>query len=224
MVAALAVAGGVYAATSGGGNSGSGNAAAGAGVAAGATATQGAAATSAPAGGDASASASPVASTAKPLAMIIPTAAGGLALLNNSVGDQVKSALSQADSSQPGLESALFGAYSLSGSSSYFANLTLVELSDGSASGYESLYTSMGPISALLNIEGTNGPSNTTQETPANSGGAMLCGDSVSGKVTLHLCTWIDATEYGLAVFSSSVSFAQADRYSLALWKASEHR
>ncbi|MBR7838383.1 hypothetical protein KDL01_34255 [Actinospica durhamensis] len=158
--------------------------------------------------------------------MTIPSAAGGLTLMNNSVGNQVKSELSQADSSQAGLESALFGAYSKSASSGYFANLTLVELSDASASGYESLYTSMGANSALLNIDGTGGPTGITQETPANSGGAISCGEeteSDGGSQTLHVCTWIDATEYGLAVFPSTVSYAQADQYSVALWKASEH-
>jgi len=76
---------------------------------------------------------------------------------------------------------------------------------------------------ALLNIDESDGPTNTTKETPANPGGAMICGDAVGGKTTLHVCTWIDATEYGLTVFPKSVSYAQADRYSLALWKASEH-
>lgn len=46
---------------------------------------------------------------------------------------------------------------------------------------------------------------------------------TTDGPTTLHVCTWIDATEHGLAVFPKSVSYAQADRYSLTLWKASEH-
>jgi hypothetical protein len=51
----------------------------------------------------------------------------------------------------------------------YFANLILLELTDGDATGYEDVYTSTDPNSALLQINGTNGVTDFTEETSAES-------------------------------------------------------
>jgi hypothetical protein len=75
--------------------------------------------------------------------------------------------LRQAQSSLPA--GALFGAYEKTDSSTVFANLILLELTDGDATGYEDVYTSTDPNSALLQINGTNGVTDFTEETSAES-------------------------------------------------------
>jgi hypothetical protein len=167
----------------------------------------------------ASATASPAATAGS---MKIPSSAGTLTLMTDSVGDRVTSELRQAQSALPA--SALFGAYEKTGSSTYFANLILLEITDGDATSYETAYTSEGPSGALWEINGNGGVTDVKEETPAGPGGAMICGDIKYTQTPLRACMWIDATEYATAAFPATTPEAQAAAYSMALWKASEQR
>ena len=207
----VVVAGGVYALTSSGGSTSPGAQSVAAQSASPADLST-SAATSASASASVSASVSPSASDG--LAMKMPTTAGNLTLMTNSEGNTVSQQLRQENASIP--SSAIFGGYEKTGTSTYFGDLILLELSDGDADAYENLYTSSGAPSALGQIIGTTMSGYTTQSPGPNS--AMAC----AAVNSMHVCEWIDATEYGTAGFPASVPLDQAAAYATALWKASE--
>lgn len=152
--------------------------------------------------------------------VVLPASAGGLKQLTGSAGQAVTNAMKKADESNPMLSGALFGAYSKSGSSEYYSDLTLVPLS--SASSLQTALSASDADTVISTIAQSAGLTGAATETPAVSDGAMSCGIDKTADITLRMCMWIDNDEYGLAAYPDSISNSQAATYSNALWKASE--
>ena len=150
----------------------------------------------------------------------MPASAGGLTQMTGSEGQARTAAMKKADSSVPDLADAEFAAYSKAGSSAYFSNLTLVQLSD--ATDLETVYQAAG-AAATLTAAGTD----TALSDPENvdvtvAGGAMTCGLVSSSGITLRACYWVDASEFGVLATPSSTSDTAAAAYAEAVWSASE--
>jgi hypothetical protein len=150
----------------------------------------------------------------------VPASAGGLTQMTDSAGRQRAAAMKKADAGVPDLADADFAAYTKTGSSAYFGNLTLVQLNE--ATDLEESYLTDG-AAATLTAAGTGAavsdPDNVNVTMP---GGAMTCGSISSGSVTLRGCFWVDAAEFGILAVPSSTSDAQAAAYAEAVWSASE--
>jgi hypothetical protein len=151
----------------------------------------------------------------------IPRSAGGLTQLTGSAGAAVVAAMKQADSANAMLKSgAIFGAYAKSGSSTYFANLTLLPLSASPSFAQEA--QAAGSTTVLAAIVQQQKLTDLKVETPAVSGAALTCGRLSSAAITLRMCEWVDGQEYGLATFPDTVSDDQGATYAEGLWRASE--
>lgn len=210
VVAVLAVAGGVYAATSGG--SGDKKPAAQAAD----TRSDSPAAETSPSPSD---SPSDTSMAAAPVTIVLPAKAKGLTQMTGSTGKAVTEAMKKADAGEPLLADALFGAYEKAGSGSYFGDLTLVPLSDST-----DLQTALNTSDAktvIGEIADQAGLTDAAAESTSVSGGAITCG-LASSSITVRMCIWIDDDEYGLAAFPKSITDAQGAVYSNALWQASE--
>lgn len=150
----------------------------------------------------------------------VPASAGGLTQITGSAGEKVTSAMENADASTPDLTDAEFAAYSKTGSSTYFGNLTLVQLAETpdlyeqyESNGADATLTAAGAGSALSE------PVDVNVTTP---GAAMYCGLVSSGSVTLRTCVWVDGLEFGTLALPSSTSDDQVSAYAEAVWHASE--
>ncbi len=149
----------------------------------------------------------------------VPDAAGGLTKMTGSTADGVTSAMAKADASDAELSGAQFGAYEQTGNTSYYANLTLVALAEGSD--VQELFAQEGASAAIKDIAG-RALTKTATEPAAEADGAMTCGLLVNPSITLRACMWIDGNEYGLAALPETLSNSEAAQYSDALWKSSE--
>lgn len=128
--------------------------------------------------------------------------------------------MKKADSTSAIYADALFGAYAKSGSTQYFSNLTLIPAAKSSElKGMLEATTTSSFISTVVEQVGLT---DTATETTSMPGGAIMCGIDESDDITLRMCMWADANEYGLGAYPEATSNAQAAAYSLALWKASE--
>lgn len=150
----------------------------------------------------------------------VPASAGGLIQMTGSIGQRVTAAMKKADSPTSAFANADFAAYARSGSSSYFANLTLVPLDR--VDGLEQQYQADGAAVTLSAAMNGADPSDSETVRASMPGGAMTCGlFSVEG-VTTRDCAWLDASEFGIFAAPSSTDNAQASAYAEAIWTASE--
>lgn len=206
VVVALALIGGVFVATSGGNN-------------------QPAALDTPPTdGASGKASSAPTASSGTSKTgtgeVAVPTSADGLAQMTGADGKARTDAMKKADASSSVYADALFGAYSKSGSSQYFSNLTLIPVATSSELQDElDASTASAFIAAVVDQTGLT---DVATETTPMSGGAIMCGIDETDQITLRMCMWIDSNEYGLGAYPESTSNSAAAAYSNALWKASE--
>jgi hypothetical protein len=139
--------------------------------------------------------------------------------MTNTTGKNVVKAMNKADASSADLANAQVAAYEKSGSSSFFADLTLVQLSK--APDFQTIYQSAGPDAALKSL----GASSFTDEQTVTTqvpGSAMACGLSTAGGVILRKCVWVDLSEYGLFAAVKTLSNADAVKFAEAIEAASE--
>jgi hypothetical protein len=127
--------------------------------------------------------------------------------------------MNKANASSPDLSNALVAAFEKSGSSSFFADLTLVQLSK--APDFENIYQGSSPAGALKTL-GASGFTDSETISTKIPGSAMACGLSTAGGVILRKCIWVDASEYGLFAAVKSLSNSQAAAYAEAIEAASE--
>lgn len=171
------------------------------------------------AGGSASV-ASPKSASPTPAAeLTLPASIDGLTQMTNTTGKNVVQAMTKANSSSPDLASAQVAAYEKSGSSSFFADLTLVQLSK--APDFQTIYQSAGPDAALKSL----GASSFTDMQIISTkipGSAMACGLSSAGGVILRKCIWMDLSEYGLFAAVKTVGNSDAAAFAQAIEAASE--
>jgi hypothetical protein len=213
IVAALAIAGvgAVYL------YSGSSSDNAASGTPAGATMTNGAGEGAAGAVGASAASKSP--SPTAVANIILPTTVDGLVQMTNTTGKNVVTAMKKANSGSADLANAQVAAFEKSGSSSFLADLTLVQLSK--APDFQTVYQGAGPDAALKSL-GASSFSDSETVTTKIPGSAMACGLSTAGGVILRKCIWVDASEYGLFAGVKTLSNGDASAFAEAIEAASE--
>ena len=219
VVVALGLIGGVYAATSGGGNK---QPAALDNSASPPVSASAASSPSASASAEASASATDTSGDSTGSGdVVVPTSADGLKQMTGAAGQTVTDAMKKADSSSSMYDGALFAAYEKSGSKQYFSNLTLVPVS--SSSELQVALDSASAKTFIAAVVDQSDLTDVTTETTSMTGGAITCGLDKTSDITLRMCMWADSTEYGLGAYPDSLSNSQAAAYSNALWKASEN-
>jgi hypothetical protein len=155
----------------------------------------------------------------------IPASVDGLAQLTNTTGQNVVAAMKKADSSGSAATlyaSALFAAYSKSGSDAFYADLTLVPLTDSSA--LQEVYGSEGAAGTLSTMGGSSSYKDAQTISSPMPGSAMDCGLIEQNGSTLHSCDWIDGSEFGIDVSSPSMTMTetQSVAYAEAFEAASE--
>lgn len=174
-------------------------------------------------GATGSASASGSASSPQPTAaasVTIPASAGGLTQMTNKVGQAGVSAMQKSASGSADLANAQFASYEKTGSSTFFGNLTLAQLSK--APDIQKTYTLTG-AAATLKALGATSLTDEQSITPGIAGSAMACGEFSTGGNTLSLCIWVDPSEFGLFAGPKALTDAQAEQYAEAIETASEH-
>jgi hypothetical protein len=168
--------------------------------------------------GSASAAASP--SPTPAASVTLPSTAGGLTQMTNKVGQAGVSAMEKAAKGNVDLVNAQFAEYEKTGSSTFFGNLTLAQLTK--ASDIQKTYALTGATATLATL----GASSLTSEqtvTPDVPGAAMACGRFTTGGNTMSLCIWVDPSEFGLFAGPKALSDSQAEQYAEAMEAASEH-
>lgn len=155
----------------------------------------------------------------------IPASVDGLAQLTDTTGQNVVAAMKKADSSGSAstlYASALFAAYSKSGSDAFYADLTLVPLTDSAA--LQQVYGSEGAAGALSTMGGASSYKDAQTISSPMPGSAMDCGLIEQNGSTLHSCDWIDGAEFGIDVSSPSMTMTetQSVAYAEAFEAASE--
>ena len=150
----------------------------------------------------------------------IPSSAAGLTQMTNKVGQAGVSAMQKSATGNADLANAQFAAYEKSGSSTFFGNLTLVQLSK--APDMQRTYSTSGPTAMLATL-GVSALSSEQSVTPSVPGAAMACGRLTTGGNTLSMCVWVDPSEYGMFAGSKSLGDSQAEQYAEAIETASEH-